>query len=379
MPRKTYPTEWTATGHGSYREIREGEFQLRWRSSGAKGPRQNRIVVCTEIEAHAYLIRQAEIRSRASFEMPTAMHWKDAKDDYRSRLEAKNVGEKYREQVMDIIENLSVYCGGTDVNEVRPVQVQTWIDERAKALKTEGWEGWARTANKELDMAGGFFRHLARMRMIRNDPITPIRRFVETKQPPRDLSAADYVKVWKICEPSVQDLMDFYLITAARFEEVQELKRTDITAEGRWTAKDRKGHDYLRLVLPAELLEIVLRQPISPDGHVFHRWVPRVPGSSKGHGFKIGTKIGNEWWTAVLEARCETAKVEKFTSHDLRHAAGSWAKQAGCSPWYIQALLGHADIKTTMIYAHGDVLDGTKMVQRTLLDMRAKAMEVKQA
>jgi integrase len=76
-----------------------------------------------------------------------------------------------------------------------------------------------------------------------------------------------------------------------------------------------------------------------------------------------------------LENRCALADVEKFTSHDLRHCASTWAVAKGCSPWYIQSLLGHADLRTTLMYVDKQVLEGTKVVQKALLETREKALQ----
>ena len=46
------------------------------------------------------------------------------------------------------------------------------------------------------------------------------------------------------------------------------------------------------------------------------------------------------------------AGIKDFTFHDLRHTYASDLIMAGVSIFTVSKLLGHANVKTTMIYAH---------------------------
>ena len=51
---------------------------------------------------------------------------------------------------------------------------------------------------------------------------------------------------------------------------------------------------------------------------------------------------------------CRRAGIKDLRWHDLRRTAATWALQAGVRIDEVQLLLGHADIRTTMRYAHRD-------------------------
>ena len=54
----------------------------------------------------------------------------------------------------------------------------------------------------------------------------------------------------------------------------------------------------------------------------------------------------------AFETAVKKAGLSDFRWHDLRHTAATWARQAGTPVEVVQRMLGHADIETTMRYAH---------------------------
>lgn len=57
--------------------------------------------------------------------------------------------------------------------------------------------------------------------------------------------------------------------------------------------------------------------------------------------------IDTAWKNALSRAN-----IENFRFHDLRHTCGSWLVQNGVPLEVVKVILGHADIRTTMRYAH---------------------------
>lgn len=54
----------------------------------------------------------------------------------------------------------------------------------------------------------------------------------------------------------------------------------------------------------------------------------------------------------AFEAAVKKSGLVDFRWHDLRHTAATWLRQAGTPVEVVQRILGHADIETTMRYAH---------------------------
>ena len=65
------------------------------------------------------------------------------------------------------------------------------------------------------------------------------------------------------------------------------------------------------------------------------------------HGAKQINSLGKSF-----ELICKSAGIENCTLHVLRHTFASQLVMAGVSIYKVSQWLGHADVKTTMIYAH---------------------------
>ena len=62
------------------------------------------------------------------------------------------------------------------------------------------------------------------------------------------------------------------------------------------------------------------------------------------------TNVRNRWHAQTLR----DAGLPHIRLHDLRHTAATLAVAAGESVLFVQSMLGHSDVRTTMRYAHPD-------------------------
>jgi integrase len=66
----------------------------------------------------------------------------------------------------------------------------------------------------------------------------------------------------------------------------------------------------------------------------------------------LGTPLDRTKVTRIFKQGCRDARVPVIRFHDLRHTFGTRCAAAGIPLRTIQEWMGHADLKTTQIYAH---------------------------
>src|ERR1035437_9020532 len=102
-----------------------------------------------------------------------------------------------------------------------------------------------------------------------------------------------------------------------------------------FTTKSKKSRD---IPLHISLREELLALKGEPDEYVFLYNVRQYSKELLSRNFK--------------EANRRAKLNKKYHFHTLRHTFASWLVQKGVSIYEVSKLLGHADIKTTEIYAH---------------------------
>ncbi|MDJ0692366.1 MAG: tyrosine-type recombinase/integrase [Xenococcaceae cyanobacterium MO_188.B32] len=153
-------------------------------------------------------------------------------------------------------------------------------------------------------------------------------------------------------------LVGIMSLEGCRTVEMHQLKVEDIVRQGIKTGLQVSAKRSSRIVPLTESLTTqledylllrrkVLRRKIKPTDYVF------VSLSNNNKGGQLSRRSIREICDrALVECNLKHTPGRILTAHSLRHTAGTLALRTGSDLRQVQDLLGHADPRTTSIYAH---------------------------
>ena len=153
-------------------------------------------------------------------------------------------------------------------------------------------------------------------------------------------------------------LIGIMSLEGCRTVEMHQLKIADIVRQGIKTGLQVSAKRSSRIVPLTESLTTqledylllrrkVLRRKIKPTDYVF------VSLSNNNKGGQLSRRSIREICDrALIECNLKHTPGRTLSAHSLRHTAGTLALRRGSDLRQVQDLLGHADPRTTSIYAH---------------------------
>lgn len=188
-----------------------------------------------------------------------------------------------------------------------------------------------------------FFRHVLKRPYDVPSKLYPKREY----KLPNYLTKDEVLKLIESCRsPKQRALVETFYASGLRLEELRMLKLTDIESHNnRIFVRNGKGRKDRYTLLSKRLVETLRAyyrsQEVKPKVYLFEGQRPSEPmwGGSIQHSVRLAYKY------AAL-----SHKGHKV--HALRHSFATHLLDAGIDIHTIKELLGHSDIKTTMVYLH---------------------------
>ena len=273
---------------------------------------------------------------------------------YQGRTGRTLKGKKLREPVKLGLKALTPQHSGARLKEA----VQ-WYFQRPGHLKLEKFTSDVETHLARPDSGAGRRTlakrsvdiSLARLKRMVNlcvewglcekNPAAKVKLFRADNKRTRYLSQEEESRLIKACDPYLQRVVRFALLTGMRRGEILGLRWRDVDLRNcvaKIPAGLAKGKRDRFVYLSKDALSLLQELPRSIDSGAL------VFGNANGR--REGS-IGRRWTIAIAKA-----EIENFRFHDLRHTFASRLVMAGVDLAVLRELMGHTTFTMTLRYAH---------------------------
>jgi len=277
----------------------------------------------------------------------------------------------YKKKYISVMRSLVAYFGDKCVHEITNEQICTFKTNRKapEGVKQKGLVA-ASTANTELVILKKCFNLAVRWGYIQKNPADGIKKHKVQERAIRFLNREEISRLLQSCVGYVHDMILFAIYTGARTCEVLNMTWKNVNFEtGKITFEKTKNCRLRHIKMTPEVRSMLIE---------------RQKASDKNECVFVNKETGKPFTSILDEFRnvLKTAGVEKCRFYDLRHTFASQHVMAGTAMRDLMEMLGHADLKTTLIYAHvstrhvDDAMDNYEKHLKQIVSLRREIGEV---
>jgi integrase/recombinase XerD len=265
-------------------------------------------------------------------------------EQYRRRLVVQNYSESTINSYLAAIRDVILFVGKT-TNKITSEEIYAYL------LYLKEGKGLSRDTMR-INVSA--FRHYYRNMEDRPDIIEDVPYPKKIKHLPIILTSKE-VKLLLNKTHNVKHRLILKLAYSAglRRGEIRNLKQEDINVQN-MTIRVNQGKglkDRYTILAKNTLLDLQIYQ----QEYSYSEWLF--------NGRVVGTQISEGALRWVHENARHRAKIKrKMNLHSLRHSFASHLLATGVNLVFIQRLLGHEDLRTTLIYLHTNLDEGRKII-----------------
>jgi integrase len=266
-------------------------------------------------------------------------------DEYLPHSQAVNTKRCYETQTTRA-NGLYPFFGDKRLRDIRRADIEKFRDQRIKSIcKRTKRPFRPATVNREIMLLSAVFREAFLREYVDRNPVRGVKPLAELNRRVRYLSPDEEKKLLSACALHLRPIVVTAIHSGMRRGELLGLLWGDIDFDQRLVrvrAETSKTHKQ-RYIPMNDTLHATLKE-IAPDDD---RWGADRPVFAHSDGTKKRQTVGTGF-----EGACKRAVIVDFHFHDLRHTFASRLVQAGVPLNRVAELLGHADLKMTLRYAH---------------------------
>lgn len=269
--------------------------------------------------------------------------FKDEMIQYSQTNKAKSTTKREK----SILNNFFDYFGNVAIDSITVKKIEEYKNYLlvSKFFKPRG-------VNIELRHLSAMFGIAVKYGYISKSPFKDVKKVKTGKKHPKFLTRRQAFKLLTATEGTSSYV--YFLIalsTGARSEEVVKIDWRDVDLDNRILKVDGKGAKERTIPLPQILINYL--KPLKKETG------PVCTGSAR-----------PDQVSKNFRKYADSVGLNEFKLHNLRDTYASWLVQKGTNLKVIQELLGHEDIKTTLLYAHlspDNRFEAVKIIDQVLL------------
>lgn len=231
------------------------------------------------------------------------------------------------------LNSLTPFFGNMDLTAIAPDDIERYKKTRIEKVEPS-------TVNRDLQVLRRMFNLAIAWSYARESPVRFVKFLRESKGRIRYLTREEFDRVLEACPDYLRPIVVVAVHTALRLGELLALLWGDVDLEnGFLSVNDPKN------AVPAKVpLNQTARQTLR---ELFGR-ATSVRVFTDSDGTPVPMRTVERHFTQALVR----AKILGFRFHDLRHTCATWLVMAGVEIRKVKDVLRHADVRTTMRYAH---------------------------
>jgi len=232
-----------------------------------------------------------------------------------------------------IMKHLNAFFGNMLLTDIGPLPIERYKLERMQAVAPA-------TVNREIALLKRLFNVAELWSIFRGrNPVKGLKLLSENNLQFRSLTEEEESRLLRCCSPYLQDLVTFAIHTGMRLGDILNLKCEEVDI----------GQDAITFLVQKtqRILEVPLNNEAATVVRAWH-------GIRKCAYVFYNPETGDQFkdlWLGLKKA-CRKAELKGVTWHTFRHTFASRLTRGGADLVTVKELLGHANITTTMRYAH---------------------------
>jgi len=281
-----------------------------------------------QISLGQYDIIGVEIPTIAEFEKEYITYIRDIKNNRSWKL-----AEYY-------LSTLKQFFSDKKLSQITVNDIDEYKIKRLKEVKPA-------SVNRELACLSHLFNYAKRQkRYFGENPVSLSRLIPENNQKERILTSHEEESLLNASPGPLRSIIITALCTGMRKNEILTLRWNNVDLNNNLITIDHtntKSKKTRRIPINTKLKQLFRELRLKSAGNEY------VFLSTNGNRYKRHDSLKK-----IYNRTCKLANISGLRFHDLRHTAATRMIENGVNIVAVSKILGHADLKTTMRYAHPD-------------------------